>query len=114
MFVKIKLRLLICSLSLYLLPFLTFSYGQDLDPLPIGPVTGANGSTYTEITQIIDGPQARAFFNTARNKLVIAFTGTEGAQDLNAAEFLPDLVTNFTLAVSGTGSQGPIAEAIAA
>ncbi|GGO53206.1 hypothetical protein SAMN05444398_10155 [Roseovarius pacificus] len=51
-----------------------------------GPVAGANGSLYTEITQIVNGPlgfQARAFFNETTNELVIAFTGTEGADDLD-------------------------------
>jgi hypothetical protein len=54
-------------------------------------VQAANG-TYTEITQIIDGPlgfQARAFLNSTNNELVIAFAGTEGLQgpDLSGSEF---------------------------
>ena len=54
-------------------------------------VQAANG-TYTEITQIIDGPlgfQARAFLNSTNNELVIAFAGTEGLQgpNLSGSEF---------------------------
>ncbi|GGO53209.1 hypothetical protein SAMN05444398_10154 [Roseovarius pacificus] len=56
----------------------------DIEPTPT--VAGLNGSLYTEITQIVNGPlgfQARAFFNETTNELVIAFTGTEGADDLD-------------------------------
>jgi len=79
-----------------------------------GPVGGANGSLYTEITQIVNGPlgfQARAFFNETTNELVIAFTGTEGADDLDASEFLPDFLADFSLAVAGVSPQDLVAQA---
>ncbi len=86
---------------------------DDLDQ-PSGDV-----GSYTEIHRRIDGPlgfQARAFFNSANNELVIAFTGTEGARsdNLSGSEFLADFITNFSLAVTGTGPQVPLAEAFIA
>ncbi|MEP3826792.1 MAG: hypothetical protein ABJM47_01785 [Lentilitoribacter sp.] len=68
------------------------TYLQDppFDVGPTDPVAGLNG-TYVEINNTslqvpqIDGPlgfQARAFFNSTNNELVIAFTGTEGFSEL--------------------------------
>lgn len=77
------------------------------------PVTGPNG-TYVEITQVVDGPlgfQARAFFNSSNNELVIAFTGTEGFSDVNAPEVVPDLVADLGLAVAGVSPQDAAAQA---
>ncbi len=69
------------------------------------PVAGIDGSTYTEITQLIDHPtgfQGRAFFNETTNELVIAFTGTEGLRpdNMSAEEFLPDVITDLASGAS--------------
>ncbi len=82
--------------------------------------------TYTEITSAtlpfplnqlpvpwINGPlsfQARAFFNETTNELVIAFTGTEGFEDIDLPELLPDLLTDLFLAVTGNSPQDLSAE----
>ncbi len=76
-------------------------------------VEGANG-TYEQIGYELDGTagfQARAFFNTAANELVIGFAGTEGLSDFDAADLLPDLATDFFLAISGATPQIALAEA---
>lgn len=97
------------------------TYLQDppFDVGPTDPVAGSNG-TYVEIDnpslQVpqINGPlgfQARAFFNSTNNELVIAFTGTEGFSDVNAPEFLPDFIADFGLAVAGVSPQDAAAQA---
>lgn len=90
-----------------------------------GPIASANG-TYVELVfdgvgdidvPTIDGPlgfQARAFFNHTTNELVIAFAGTEGAQSIETAsltEFVPDVIADLTLAVSGVSPQDVAAQA---
>mmetsp|Transcript_23863 Transcript_23863/g.43205 ORF Transcript_23863/g.43205 Transcript_23863/m.43205 type:complete len:346 (+) Transcript_23863:579-1616(+) len=80
-----------------------------------GPVQSPNG-TYVEITQVVDGPlgfQARAFFNSSNNELVISFTGTEGlgsAEGVDLQEAIPDLVTDLGLAVAGVSPQDAAAQ----
>ena len=82
------------------------------------PVAGIDGSTYTEITQVIDDPtgfQGRAYFNRSTNELVIAFTGTEGLtpDNMSAEEFLPDIIADLALPADGasqrhTGMEGTL------
>ncbi len=79
-----------------------------LDQSSTPDVPGATG-TYVEFARSVDedpyGFQARAFFNTAANELVIGFAGTEGLSDFDAADLLPDLGTDFALAISGATPQ---------
>lgn len=80
------------------------------DPLAGTPnVPGSSGQyvqIFRSIDQVSNGFQARAFFNTSENELVIGFAGTEGFRNRDFAEFLPDLAAGLLLAVSGApGSQ---------
>ena len=81
------------------------TYDQGVIPDISVPAVG----TYNQIAYTLDDPngfQARAFFNTTTNELVIAFTGTEtGSEDSGAAEIVPDLVADLSLAVTGTSTQ---------
>jgi len=71
----------------------------DTPPFDTGPtplVSGPNG-TNVEMTQVVDGPlgfQAKAYFNTTRDELVIVFAGTEGLRPNNVdpTEFVPDML----------------------
>lgn len=86
------------------------------DVISVDPLLAANG-TYVEITQVIDGPsgfQARAFFNSTTDDLVIAFAGTEGSDDGDVAELLPDLVTDLALLVAGASPQDVAAQRLTA
>jgi uncharacterized protein YozE (UPF0346 family) len=86
---------------------MTVTNPQTLDVLAeIAQLTYAETTTpssvgdYVEITQVIDGPlgfQARAFFNDSTNELVIAFAGTEGFDEADLPEVVPDLVTDLSL-----------------
>lgn len=81
---------------------------------PTNPVTGPNG-TYVELiaAPIIDGPfgfQARAFFNTTNNELVVAFAGTEGFSQTDFPDFVPDIVTDLVLAATGVSPQDAAAQ----
>lgn len=84
----------------------------------IADVSAGSFGTYTELVAAdkgldlkvpwMDDPtgfQARAFFNETTNELVIAFTGTEGFPN-DPAEFLPDFLADFSLAVAGVSPQG--------
>ena len=73
-----------------------------------GDVPDGFGGAYVEITQDVTndatGFQARAFFNTSKKELVIAFTGTEGFGS-DTGEFVADLQANVPLAIAGVAPQ---------
>lgn len=82
---------------------------------------GTSG-VYSEISNSLNlsqnGFEGRAYFNTARNELVIAFTGTDGLDDNDLGSFALDVGADFALAVTGNTGQiqsarGFIDEAIA-
>lgn len=83
--------------------------GSTYDQGVIPDVSVPGFGTYNQIAYTLDDPngfQARAFFNTTTNELVIAFTGTEtGGEGSGAAEIVPDLVADLSLAVTRTSTQ---------
>lgn len=96
------------------------AYRELMPPKVTPPIQGPDGVHYIEIysvssagdtvlTPIIDGAdgfQAHAFYNTQRNELVVAFSGTEGLGEPPAYdEFIRDAATDLTLAVGGFSTQ---------
>ncbi|MGH1454558.1 MAG: M10 family metallopeptidase C-terminal domain-containing protein [Paracoccaceae bacterium] len=93
------------------------AYEQTTSPTSLGEYQELQLEINNElVVPTIDHPtgfQGRAFFNETTNELVIAFTGTEGLtpDNMSAEEFLPDVITDLALTVTGNSLQGAAAVA---
>ncbi len=71
-------------------------------------VSSPSGTYFDFVVQLdsSNGFQARAFYNSTENEVVIAFAGTEGGQNpFSRSELAPDLVTDLYLATVGAAPQ---------